>query len=250
MSAASGVVELVEPDLPCIIKVPGIVYNENNVGVITSSDWGWLGLFMAASGVTSKGQSDISPEDELRASQYRLLSGFLARPPSASLLQLSAGFTGDDTDLGKALAVLARLARKTTVDMASTEYHELFIGLGRGELVPYGSYYMTGFLNEKPLALLRQDMARHEIARAENVAEPEDHIGALCEMMAGLIMGDFGKPLALDEQKQFFDTHMAVWAGRFFADLEKAKAARLYTPVGTLGRVFMDIEMTAFQMAA
>ncbi len=205
---------------------------------------------MAASGATSRDRSGVLPEDELRASQYRLLSGFLARPPNAALLQMSAGFTGDDTDLGQALSVLSRLARKTTPEMASSEYHELFIGLGRGELVPYGSYYMTGFLNEKPLALLRQDMARHEIARAENVSEPEDHIGALCEMMAGLIMGDFGEPVALDEQKQFFDAHMAVWAGRFFTDLENAKAARLYTPVGTLGRIFMDIEMTAFQMAA
>ena len=108
---------------------------------------------MAASGASSKNEIGILPEDELRASQYRLLASFLARPPGAAILQLIAGFTGDDTDLGRALAVLARLARKTTPEMASKEYHELFIGLGRGELLPYGSYYMTGFLNEKPLAL-------------------------------------------------------------------------------------------------
>ncbi|MGI9434395.1 MAG: TorD/DmsD family molecular chaperone [Geminicoccaceae bacterium] len=190
------------------------------------------------------------PEDELRASQYRLLASFLAKPPSAAILQLAAGFTGDDSDLGQALRVLAKVARQTTPEAASAEFHELFIGLGRGELVPYGSYYMTGFLNEKPLALLRQDMARLAIARVAEVAEPEDHIGALSEMMAGLIMGDFGKPLAVEEQKQFFDKHLASWAERFFADLEKAKAARLYTPIGTLGRVFMGIETTAFQMAA
>lgn len=214
------------------------------------SDWGWLELHMAASGASSKDQTGILPEDELRASQYRLLASFLAKPPSVPVLQLVAGFSGDDTDLGQALAVLAKLAQKTTPDMASKEYNELFIGLGRGELVPYGSYYMTGFLNEKPLALLRQDMAKHDIARAENVSEPEDHIGALCEMMAGLIMGDFGEPLTVAEQKQFFDKHMSPWAERFFADLESAKAARLYTPIGTLGRVFMGIEATAFDMAA
>lgn len=207
-------------------------------------------LRMAASGASSKKRMDVLPEDELRASQYRLLASFLAKPPGAAVLQLVAGFSGDDSELGQALAVLAKLARNTTPGMASKEYHELFIGLGRGELVPYGSYYMTGFLNEKPLALLRRDMARHEIARAEDVSEPEDHIGALCEMMAGLIMGDFGAPLSVAEQKQFFDGHMEPWAGHFFADLEKAKAARLYTPIGTLGRVFMDIEATAFQMAA
>lgn len=192
----------------------------------------------------------ILPEDELRASQYRLLSSFLAKAPSASVLKMVGSFTGDETELGRALALLARLANSTTSDMASKEYHDLFIGLGRGELVPYGSYYMTGFLNEKPLAVLRQDMARLTIARAKDVAEPEDHIGALCEMMAGLIMGDFGDPLPVIEQKQFFDKHMAAWAEHFFTDLESAKAATLYTPIGTLGRVFMGIEATAFEMAA
>jgi len=205
---------------------------------------------MAESGIRSKGKFDVAPEDELRASQYRLLASFLARPPDAAVLDLVAGFAGDDSELGQALAVLSRLAQKTTPDMASKEYHDLFIGLGRGELVPYGSFYVTGFLNEKPLALLRQDMAKHDIARAENVREPEDHIGALSEMMAGLIMGDFGKPLSVAEQKQFFDKHLSAWAERFFMDLENAKAARLYTPIGTLGRVFMGIEATAFQMAA
>lgn len=205
---------------------------------------------MAASGASSEDIADVLPEDLLRANQYRLLASFLARSPSAPLLQLAAGFTGDETDLGRALAVLARLARQTTPAAASDEYHELFIGMGRGELVPYGSYYMTGFLNEKPLALLRRDMARLDIARADNVAEPEDHIGALCEMMAGLILGDFGTPLPVADQKQFFDKHMAAWTERFFTDLENAKAATLYTPIGTLGRVFMGIETTAFAMAA
>ena len=189
------------------------------------------------------------PEDELRASQYRLLARWLARPPDAALLQLAAGFSGDETELGRALALLARLAQNTDEGRASEEYHELFIGVGRGELLPYGSYYMTGFLNEKPLALLRQDMTTLGMARADDCSEPEDHIAAVSEMMAGLIMGDFGEALDIAEQKRFFDQHLAPWAGRFFTDLEKAKAAALYTPIGTLGRVFMDIETTAFSMA-
>lgn len=191
---------------------------------------------------------NVSPEDELRANQYRLLARFLAKPPDAPLLQLAGGFTGDDTELGKALALLARLARRTNESEASVEYHELFIGMGRGELMPYGSFYMTGFLNEKPLALLRRDMAGLGIARAEGTSEPEDHIAALCEMMAGQITGDFGEPVDVTEQKRFFDQHMESWAGRFFTDLENAKAATLYTPIGTLGRVFMEIETTAFAM--
>ena len=191
---------------------------------------------------------DVLPEDELRASQYRLLARFLAKAPDAALLRLASNFTGDDTDLGRALALLARLTQNTSEAKARSEYQELFIGVGRGELMPYGSYYMTGFLNEKPLALLRRDMTGLGMARADGTSEPEDHIAALSDMMAGLIMGDFGEPLEVAEQKRFFDQHLAPWAGRFFTDLENAKAATLYTPIGTLGRVFMEIETTAFSM--
>lgn len=190
------------------------------------------------------------PEDELRASQYRLLARFLARPPDADLLTFVSRFSGDESELGAALGLLARLARHTTETAAVEEYHELFIGMGRGELLPYGSFYLTGFLNEKPLAELRRDMAGLGVERAAGTSEPEDHIAALSDIMAGLIMGDFGEPLDLAEQKRFFHRHVAPWAGRFFTDLENAKAAALYTPIGTLGRVFMEIETTAFAMAA
>jgi TorA maturation chaperone TorD len=192
---------------------------------------------------------DILAEERLRAQQYRLLARFLAAPADASLLGMAAAFEGDDTDLGRALGDLADRAGQTTPAAASREYHELFIGIGRGELVPYASYYLTGFLNEKPLAKLRGDMARLGIARADEVKEPEDHIAALCEMLAGLITGAFGAPLGLAEQRAFFNRHLAGWAPVFFEDLEKAQAAWLYAPVGTLGRVFMEIERTAFAMA-
>jgi TorA maturation chaperone TorD len=191
---------------------------------------------------------DILPEERLRAHQYQLLARFLAAPPDAALLELAAGFTGDDTELGQALAELAVRAGRATPEVASREYHDLFIGIGRGELVPYASYYLTGFLNEKPLAKLRGDMARLGIARAETVEEPEDHIAALCEMIAGLITGAFGVPLDLAGQRAFFDRHLAPWAPVFFEDLEKARSAWLYAPVGTLGRVFMGIEKTAFMI--
>jgi TorA maturation chaperone TorD len=192
---------------------------------------------------------EILPEERLRAQQYQLLARFLAAPPEARLLDLASSFEGDDSNLGQALAALAGRAGQMTPEAASREYHDLFIGIGRGELVPYASYYLTGFLNEKPLAKLRGDMARLGIARAETVKEPEDHIAALCEMMAGLITGAFGAPLDLTAQRGFFDRHLAPWAPLFFEDLEKAKSAWLYAPVGTLGRVFMGIEKTAFVMA-
>jgi TorA maturation chaperone TorD len=194
------------------------------------------------------GEDMILAEDRLRADQYQLFARFLAAPAEPGLLQLASGFTGDDTEYGRALGELADRAGRTTPKAASREYHDLFIGIGRGELVPYASYYLSGFLNEKPLARLRGDMARLGIARAETVKEPEDHIAALCEMMAGLITGAFGAPLDLTGQRTFFDSHLAPWAPLFFEDLEKTRSAWLYAPVGTLGRVFMGIEKTAFTM--
>jgi TorA maturation chaperone TorD len=193
----------------------------------------------------------IEEEDLQRAQHYQLLAALLAQPPVAEFLDSVRGFTGggDGSELGRALDELGTAARDTEVEAAEREYNALFIGLGRGELVPYASYYLTGFLHEKPLAKLRVDMSRLGIGRADDVREPEDHVAALCEMMAGLIEGWFRPPLDLTGQRAFFDAHLRPWAGRFFEDLEKAKQARFYRPVGTVGRIFMDIEVTAFEMS-
>lgn len=192
---------------------------------------------------------ELPEEEQLRAAQYRFLARLLASEADESVLRQVSGFSGDGSPLGVALNALARMAAQTTPAAARAEYGELFIGIGRGELLPYASYYLTGFLNEKPLARLRQDMARLGIARAEEVKEPEDHIAAICEMMAGLIEGSFGAPADLATQQRFFDRHLAPWAETFFTDLEGARAAVLYAPVGTVGRVFMEIERTAFAMS-
>ena len=128
------------------------------------------------------------------------------------------------------------------------EFNDLFIGIGRGELLPFASYYLTGFLNEKPLATLRKDMADLSIARAPNVYEPEDNIASLMEMMAGLIDGRFGAPASLEKQREFFNRHIAPWAGHFYSDLEKARGSVFFLPVGTLGRIFIDIEREAFRL--
>ena len=195
-------------------------------------------------------QVSIAEEDQLRAGWYALLAQLLSGEPSEARLQMMRGLAGDDSELGQGITALAAAARGTTVETAKQEYFDLFIGLGQGELLPYASYYLTGFLNEKPLARLRGDMARLRIARAEDVSEPEDHIAALCEMMAGLITGSFGEPADLDEQRKFFDSHIGCWAPRFFEDLQAAQSAVLYMPVGTIGRLFMAIESQAFEMAA
>lgn len=205
---------------------------------------------MAATEVVPDPDSGIAEEELLRARLYGLLARFLAAPPDAALLDAAAALAGDDSELGVGLRELARLAATTSVPAAAEEYHELFIGLGRGELAPYGSYYLTGFLQEKPLADLRDDLARLGIARRDEVPEPEDHIAALCEVMAGLIEGAFGAPAGIADQRRFFDAHLAPWVDRFFRDLECAASARLYRPIGSIGRIFFAVETAAFDMAA
>lgn len=190
----------------------------------------------------------ISEEDALRANLYRLLAHALRAGPSRADLDTFASMSGDDTPIGQAVTALARVSASTTPEDAAREYQLLFIGVGRGELVPYASYYLTGFLNEKPLARLRNDMSQLGIARRDNVSEPEDHIAALCEMMAGLIMGDFDGAADLAEQKRFYKTHVAPWARTFFTDLEGARSSVFYACIGQLGAAFTDVEEQAFEM--
>ena len=185
----------------------------------------------------------------MRADLYALIGRQLFFAPSATSLAELAGLSGDDTEMGRAFNALAKVARAISLADATEEYNQLFIGMGRGELLPYGSYYLTGFLNEKPLAKLRNSMAQLGIARSDEVKEPEDHIGTLCEMMSGLIIGRYGAPLNLSGQREFYGAHLESWAGHFFKDLEAAKGSRLYQPLGTIGRLFMEIETEAFAMA-
>ena len=192
--------------------------------------------------------SSVEREELLRAEFYAFLASLLSRPPTAEAIASARSLTGDDTELGRAIDTLARIAKSTSLEAAEREFNALFIGLGRGELMPFASFYMTGFLNEKPLAKLRDDMARLRIKRADNVYEPEDNIASLCDMMAGLIRGDFGVKADLDAQHRFFSTHIGPWAAHFFSDLESATQSVFYAPVGTIGRAFMEIEREAFRM--
>ena len=206
-------------------------------------------LYPPSMNVAREAPAPVAEEDRVRADCWRLLGRLLAAPPSAELLDAVGRMLGGAGDFGAAIDALAGAARDTDAEAASREYHDLFIGLARGELVPFASYYRTGFLYDKPLAKLRTDMERFGIASVDNASDPEDHIAAIAEMMAGLIGGDFGTPAALAAQRQFYDTHLAPWAPRFFADLEKAEAARLYRHVGAVGRMLMQIETEAFALA-
>lgn len=197
---------------------------------------------------TKPSQNAVNEEDALRAGAYSLLASVLARPPDSEILENLKRLQGDDSALGKAFSNLGEAAGIMRASEIADEYQALFIGLGRGEVLPYGSYYLTGFLHEKPLARLRKSMSELGIERDPSVSEPEDHIAALMDMMAGLIMGNFGAPRSLADQKKFFDAHIGNWAPHAFSDLEKAKSAVFYKPVGAIGRLFMEIEQAAFEM--
>lgn len=185
------------------------------------------------------------PMREGRANLYALLGHLLGGPPDAALLARLAVIPADDTPLGRALGSLGAAARLARPDALEREHHDLFIGLGRGELLPYASYYLTGFLHERPLAELRADLKRLGITRSADVHEPEDHIAFLCEVMAGLLRG--GVP---EEADAIFARHLRPWAMRCFADLCVAKAAVFYRPVGELGRALMDVELAAAELPA
>jgi len=186
--------------------------------------------------------------DIARARQYALLSVLLERPPDSDLLAGLVALRGDTSPLGLAHMGLAEAARAAKVEHIEREYFDLFVGIGRGELVPYASYYLTGFLNERPLARLRNDLARLGIERVEGKAEPEDHAAMLCELMAGLADRRFDKAGRVD--RELFERHVSPWMGRFFADLEQAQVANFYRRVGRVGRIFIAIETEAFTLAA
>lgn len=193
-------------------------------------------------------ENDVGPEDRLRADVYRLLAVLLRAAPDQANLNMLATMRGDETVLGMAVGQLAMLASKSSPDNIDMEYHALFIGVEEEEVSPYGSSYMENFLHESPLERLRSDMSRAGIGMRDDIEEPEDHIAALCEMMAGMILGDFSGPASLEEQRAFFKSHISAWAIDFFNDLQMARSSVFYTGVGAIGAAFMTIEEAAFEM--
>ncbi len=181
-----------------------------------------------------------------RARLFALLGRLLVAAPDSHLLAALAALPGDASPLGKCYRALAEAAATTDALRVQREFHDLFIGLGRGELLPFASYYITGFLHERPLADLRGDLARLGIERADGVAEPEDHIASECESFAGLLSGVF--PGGAVAAEAFFARHLRPWAGRFFADLEAAEAASFYRAVGALGRMAIEVELAAQEL--
>jgi len=196
---------------------------------------------------TSSAASPLA-EDQYRAGAYSVLAELLRQPPQQALLDTVTGLADvleQKDDFAIAMSMLGLSARAATVNQLDDEYHALFIGLGRGELVPYGSWYQTGFLMEKPLGVLREDLSKMGYARNDDTCEPEDHVAALCEVMAMLI----NQGRELDQQKIFFDVHVSSWLGQFYSDLSKAKTAVFYRSVARFGQAFFDFEKKYLSMS-
>lgn len=183
-----------------------------------------------------------------RADQYALLSLCLGAAPSQALLDALGGLSGDDTPLGRAHADLARAAADAACEDVSRAHFDLFVGVGRSELLPYASYYLTGFLHERPLAAVRGDMKALGVERADGLREPEDHIAILCGVMADLARRGWRGSEAAPSQATFFQRHLAPWAGRFFDDLSRTRPTGFYPAVGRVGAAFMAVEAEAFAL--
>lgn len=186
----------------------------------------------------------------LRAGVHELLGRLLAREPDEEMLARLRGIGAVDAadgPLAMGWELLRVAAERADPDALRSEYNALFIGVGRGEVVPFGSWYLTGFLMEKPLALLRADLEHLGIERQPGVPESEDHIAALCDAMGLIIRA--GEEIPFARQQAFFEAHVMPWAGRFFDDLQVAPAADFYRAVGFFGASFIDVERRLLGMS-
>ncbi len=202
-----------------------------------------------ASQVKQEQQEKVQDDsDQIRASSYALLAALLANPPTEELLTQLQGIetdTSSEKNIVNAWSMLKLAAQRHNAELIADEYHVLFIGLGRGELVPFASWYLTGFLMEKPLAHLRQRLLELGFEQQDDVHEPEDHVAALCEVMSQLILDadtDF------ETERDFYENFMGNWMKRFFNDLQKTETSGFYRAVGQLGEEFLDIENRYFSM--
>jgi len=182
-----------------------------------------------------------SAAEQLRINGYSLLSSLLYRPVDSQMLQVLSSLDIPDApvnDMSMSWQLLKLAAQQNSLSGINDEFHDLFIGLGHGEVIPYGSWYQTGYLMDKPLAKLRRDLASLGIERNHDVKEPEDHIAALCETMALLIKRNTG----LTQQQTFYNEHLANWAPRLFADIERAPSACFYQSVAHFGKHYLKLE--------
>ena len=191
-------------------------------------------------------------EETARAELYGLLALVYYAPPAPELIaQLRAAVTEAPAAGGfleEPWRVLVGVARAMDDASITAEYISLFGGVGKPEVYLFGSFYLSGFLNEKPLAALRTDIAALGLARDDAMSETEDHIAYLCEVMRYLIAGDDVAVANLARQQAFFSTHLQPWALRMCDALQAHPKAHFYAAVAALTRAFMAVEAQGFDM--
>ena len=201
--------------------------------------------------MTTKTKTESAAGESGRAAAWRILAAPLTAAPDAETLSRCAKlgeFSREAAadDCARTLRGLAEAAAQTETEAAADDYQDLFIGLGRGKVVPYGSWHISGALMDRPLARLRGDLRALGFARTPQTREPEDHAGALCETMAMLAADD--SALSFAAQKKFFDAHAAPWLGGFFAEVSAAAETPFYRALGEFGGAFLAFESRYFSM--
>jgi TorA maturation chaperone TorD len=191
-------------------------------------------------------------EELARAELYGLLARLWLAPPDEALLAqfrvavTEAAVPGGHLE-GPWQSLVAAL-RATTAEAAAAEHEALFGGIGKPEVFLYGSYYLSGFLNEKPLAALRSDLAALGLTRDEARGETEDHIAYGLEVMRYLIAGDDAAVCTLEQQRRFFRGHLQPWVERLCDAVEAHPAALTWRELAAFTRVFVQVETQAFDM--
>ncbi|MDO8276902.1 MAG: molecular chaperone TorD family protein [Burkholderiaceae bacterium] len=198
------------------------------------------------------GGSSALDEETARAEVYGLLASLYYAAPSADLLaQLRVAVTEAPAAGGfleEPWRVLVGAARAQTDDAVRAEYDALFGGVGKPEIYLFGSHYLSGFLNEKPLARLREELARLGLARDEAVPETEDHIACVCEVMRYLIAGDDVAVSNLTQQRRFFGEQVQPWIGPLCDAIVAHPRARFYAALAEFTRAFATVESQGFDM--
>jgi TorA maturation chaperone TorD len=196
--------------------------------------------------------SPADGEEIARAELYGLLALLWLTPPDDGLLaQFRVAVTEAPHPGGHLDAPwhdLVAALRATDAARAAAEHEALFGGIGKPEVFLYGSYYLSGFLNEKPLATLRTELARLGLARDERRAETEDHIAFGFEVMRYLIAGDDPAVCQLEQQRRFYRQHLQPWVERLCDAVEAHPAAATWRAVAGFTRAYTQVETQAFDM--
>lgn len=191
-------------------------------------------------------------EETARAEVYGLLAALYYAAPSAELHDnLCVAVTQTPAPgavLEASWAELVAAARAYSLVDISNEYDALFGGVSKPEVYLFGSHYLSGFLNEKPLAALRTDIAGLGLARDEAMSETEDHVAYLCEVMRYLIAGDDVAVANLTRQREFFARHAQSWLPQMCDTLMAHPKARFYRALAAFTQVFVSVESQGFDM--